>query len=347
VTATTRSRRRAGRGTRQTAEPTPGRTRAEDRPRSTGWRIVAGKELADHVGSARFYVLAIVLAIAGVAAIYSTSLVIRGAASGATGFHGVFLALFTGAANPVPAFVTLVGFLAPLLGIAFGFDAINGERADRTLPRLLSQPIYRDDVINGKFLAGLVAIAIVLLAVVGLIAGVGLIRIGVAPTGEDVVRLLLWVALTVIYIGFWLAFATFCSVALRRAASSALVAIALWIGLTLFGTLLATLVANVMSPVGGAVVEQVANLRLRETLELLSPNTLYLQATQAILDPRITGFGVDSALASQAQGALPTTILSLGQSLLVVWPQVVALVALTVASFGLAYVTFLRQEVRA
>jgi ABC-2 type transport system permease protein len=33
----------------------------------------------------------------------------------------------------------------PLLGIAFGFDAINNERAERTLPRLLPQPIWRDD----------------------------------------------------------------------------------------------------------------------------------------------------------------------------------------------------------
>lgn len=323
------------------------RVRADERPPSSGWLVVAGKELADHLASARFYVLAVVLAIAGVAAIYGTSQVIRGVAGDATGFRSLFLALFTGAASPVPAFVTLVGFLAPLLGIAFGFDAVNGERSDRTLPRLLAQPIYRDDVVNGKFAAGLAAIATVLVAIVAFVSGIGLIRIGVAPSAEDVLRLVLWIALTVVYIGFWLAFATFCSVALRRAASSALVAIALWIGLTLFGALLATLVANVLSPTGSTTADQLANLRLRETLERLSPNTLYLQATQAILDPRITGFGVDSALAGQAQGALPTTILSLDQSLLVVWPQVVALVALTVVSFALAYVTFLRQEIRA
>ncbi len=325
----------------------PARSRAEERPPSRGWWIVAGKELADHVGSIRFYALAVVLAAAGVAAIYSTSQVIRGAAPDATGYRSLFLTLFTGAADPVPAFVTLVGFLAPLLGIAFGFDAVNGERADRTLPRLLAQPIYRDDVVNGKFAAGLLAIALVLAAVVAFVAGIGLLRIGVAPSAEDVARLLLWIALTVVYIGFWLAFATFCSVALRRSASSALVAIALWIGLTLFGVLLATLVANVASPAGTSLADQLGNLRLRETLERLSPSTLYLQATRAILDPRVNGFGIDSALASQAQGALPTTILSLDQSLLVVWPQVVALVALTVVSFGLAYVVFLRQEVRA
>ena len=35
------------------------------------------------------------------------------------------------------------------------------------------------------------------------------------------------------------------------------------------------------------------------------------------------------------------------QSLLLVWPQVVVLIALTVACFAAAYALFMRQEVRA
>ena len=41
------------------------------------------------------------------------------------------------------------------------------------------------------------------------------------------------------------------------------------------------------------------------------------------------------------------TQLSLQQSLLVAWPQIVLLVAITIALFVAAYVAFLRQEVRA
>jgi ABC-2 type transport system permease protein len=40
-------------------------------------------------------------------------------------------------------------------------------------------------------------------------------------------------------------------------------------------------------------------------------------------------------------------VLPLDQSLLLAWPQVVALVALTMVCFGLGYVAFMRQEVRA
>jgi ABC-2 type transport system permease protein len=39
--------------------------------------------------------------------------------------------------------------------------------------------------------------------------------------------------------------------------------------------------------------------------------------------------------------------LNLTQSLLVVWPQLVILLAMTAAMFALAYIAFLRQEVRA
>ncbi len=48
----------------------------------------------------------------------------------------------------------------------------------------------------------------------------------------------------------------------------------------------------------------------------------------------------------QLSQQIPTQ-LSLDQSLLVAWPQIVILVAITIACFVLAYVGFLRQEVRA
>ena len=50
--------------------------------------------------------------------------------------------------------------------------------------------------------------------------------------------------------------------------------------------------------------------------------------------------------AQQAAQQIPT-LLAFDQSLLLVMPQVVALVALTVVCFAAAYVAFMRQEVRA
>lgn len=315
---------------------------------TVGWRVVAGKEFADLVTSARFVVLLAILGLAAAAPVYFASGTIRDAAAQASGVPAIFLALFTLGEDPVPPFVALVGFVGPLLGIAFGFDAVNGERAQGTLPRLLSQPIHRDDVINGKFAAGLAAIAAAILAITMLVAGVGMLRLGLVPTPAELWRLVAWLGVTVVYIGLWLAFATLCSVITPRAATSALVAIGVWLGVTLFGRLIADVVAGAIAPIGaGSIEEQLGNAQATQILSAISPDTLYQQTVAVILNPGVTALSVSGvAQLTQLSQQIPT-LLSLDQSLLVAWPYAVALVALTVASFAVAYVAFLRQEIRA
>jgi len=47
----------------------------------------------------------------------------------------------------------------------------------------------------------------------------------------------------------------------------------------------------------------------------------------------------------QAYGAIPNP-LPLGQSLLIVWPQLTGLIAATVVCFALSYISFMRREIR-
>ena len=80
------------------------------------------------------------------------------------------------------------------------------------------------------------------------------------------------------------------------------------------------------------------------------PSTLYQEVIRVILDPTVNArdVTVPSTIGqyTQAQQQI-SSVLSLGQSLLLVWPQLVALVALAVACFVGAYIAFMRQEVRA
>jgi hypothetical protein len=140
---------------------------ASARPPRLGWRVVAVKEFGDGILSIRLFILIALLGLAAVGAIYSTASFVGQNAQAASGTSGLFVLLFSHQAtgSQVPSFAALVGLLGPLLGIAFGFDAINGERSERTLPRLVSQPIHRDAVIIGKFAAGLTVIGLVLLAI--------------------------------------------------------------------------------------------------------------------------------------------------------------------------------------
>lgn len=336
------------------AESLPAQPATKPRRRSAGWRIVAAKELADHIVSVRFTLLVAIVGLAAVAAVYTASGGMRGAAESIDQDQvpALFLKLFTLSteSSRIPPFFVLVSLLAPLFGIAFGFDAVNGERSQGTLPRLISQPIYRDDVINGKFVAGLSAISAVLVALTLAVAGVGMLRIGVVPSPQEVARLLGYLVVSIVYTGFWLALATLFSVVLRKASTSALAAIASWVVASMFALLLVGIVADVISPVPEQPTPQevIANAKTQRTISLVFPQTLYQESTVALLEPEQRTFDILGLLVLQSPDTQAVGGgLSLTQSLLIVWPQVTGLIALTVLCFAGAYVTFMRQEVRA
>jgi len=243
-----------------------------------------------------------------------------------------------------------VAIAAPLLGVGFAFDAVNGERHQGTLPRLLSQPIHRDDVINGKFVASLAAITLVLLSVVLLISGFGLLRLGIVPAWSEVLRLIVWFVVTIAYVAVWLAFGLLLSVVVRRAATAALIGFGVWMAVAMFGRFLLNLVLGAIAPVSdGTAIDRALGLyQLHAFVLRLLPTTLYSEASSVLLNPSLTGTNTPATLGqlTQAQQQIPT-LLSLDQSLLLVWPHVVALVALTVICFAIGYVQFMRQEVRA
>jgi ABC-2 type transport system permease protein len=327
--------------------------REAERVPQSGWRVIAAKELGDHLLSVRFMVLLIILGLAAAIPLYFAADEIKALAPQATGQKAVFLALFTiGSADYsfliVSSFVAIV---APLLGLAFAFDAINGERAEGTLPRLVSQPIYRDDVINGKFVAGLSVILIVLLAVVGIISGFGILRLGIVPSADEVLRLTAWLLVTAVYVALWLAFGLLLSVLIRRAATSALVGFGVWFVLVIFGGLIVDLVAKTLSPITAPTIEEaLPQAQLQKLITNLLPGNLYADITNVILNPRLNpSVRLPGSIGEAIQGTqqIPNTVLSIDQSLLLVWPEIVALIALTIACFVGAYVAFMRQEVRA
>jgi ABC-2 type transport system permease protein len=321
-----------------------------------GWVVIAGKEFGDHLTSARFAILLIVLGLAAGIPLYLASDVIRQAASQVSEARALFLAMFTlslsdqsflGLSLDVQSFVALA---APLLGIAFAFDAVNSERSDGTLPRLVSQPIYRDDVINGKFAAALAVISLTLVFVVLVIAGFGMLRLGIFPTFGEIVRLAMWVVITIAYVGIWLAFATLLSVVFNRAATSALASLGTWLLLVVFGSFLVSLLLRFLLPVdpGSTASQQLATAQFQVFILRLLPTTLYAEASTVLLDPSAVATATLANLGQyeQASQQIPT-LLSLDQSLLLVWPHIVTMIAMMAILFAAAYIRFMRQEVRA
>ena len=85
------------------------------------------------------------------------------------------------------------------MGLILGFDTINRERNEGTLSKLLAQPIYRDTVINGKFLAGVAMITVMMVSIVLVITALGLIILGIVPGVEELWRIFIYLIISIIY----------------------------------------------------------------------------------------------------------------------------------------------------
>jgi ABC-2 type transport system permease protein len=309
----------------------------------TGTGVVLAKEAADYLSGARMWLLEALIFLTALAAAYAAILAIR-ATIGESPF--LFLRLFTMAQNPLPSFISLLGFLVPLVAIALSFDAINGEFNRRTMSRVLAQPIYRDALLLGKFLAGLLALGIGLLSLWFLTIGLGLLLLGLPPSGEETVRMLGFLFATLAYGGVWLALALLFSIVFRAAATAALAALGVWLLFALFWPVLTPIIATLIAgPANDIFGPNIAYLHTVQAIDRISPNTLFAEIALALLQPTTRALG--PVLYSQIEGALLGTPLPVGQSFLLIWPQLTGLVAEVILVFAGAYVLFQRQEIRA
>lgn len=310
------------------------------------------KEMGDHFNSLRFILITALIVMVGVIITSLVGMAIRDELQGIAKPKLLFLLLFT-STGKLFSFVQFIGFFGPLLGIFLGFDSINRERIGRTLSKLVSQPIYRDSIINAKFLSGVAVIAIVLISTVLLISGLGLRLIGVVPGVEEVSRLILYVIISLLYISFWLGISILFSVIFRSTATSALAALALWIFFSFFVGLGAGVLADAVAPVkqtaSGIDPEMlVRHERIQRITSLFSPMTLYSEATTTILDPMrkttralILMGPLERLSLSRFQSPLP-----LLESMMIVIPHLISIVAITFLCFGICYLVFMRQEIR-
>lgn len=307
--------------------------------------VLVNKEVADHLRSWRYIILIAIIALTCLGSLYTALSSIRDAVTTEEVERAfVFLKLFTISDGTLPPFITFISFLGPLLGIALGFDAINTERNKGTLIRVLAQPVPRDYIINVKFVAGLIVSSILVIALGFLVIGLGILMIGIPPTPEEFLRILSFLLLSIVYIGFWLNLSILCSVRFRQPSTSALAGIAVWLFFSLFYNMIVGILVNARAADIASTAEQLEQIQFMQMLQRLSPSHLFSEATTTLLLPSVRSLG--PLTMEQLYGAIPSP-LPLGQSLLLVWPQVTALVAITMLCFAASYVLFMRQEIRA
>ena len=306
------------------------------------------KEIADHFNSTRFLILFCLVVCVALLTTYTVSMNLRSEISGGAKIEYLFLMLFT-TSGQFFSLTQFIAFFGPLIGIIMGFDAINRERSAGTLSKLLSQPVYRDAIINAKFLAGIATIAIMFVSLVLLLSGLGMVAIGVVPSGQEAARLAVYMLISIAYVGFWLGMAILFSIILRSIGTAALASVALWIFVSFFVGFGSGLIADVIAPTDQNNPElMLKNARIAGAISRVSPVNLYSDATSTIMDPyrKTTKSFVLVGPMEKISMSRFNSALSLWQSILVVAPYLTTLVALTAVCFAVSYLVFMRQEVR-
>jgi ABC-2 type transport system permease protein len=170
------------------------------------------------------------------------------------------------------------------------------------------------------------------------------------PGVEELWRIFIYLIISIIYISFWLGIAILFSILFRSTATSALAALAVWIFFSFFVSIGANILANALAPEAGAANPEdlLWRAKIVNAFSLTSPLELYTDATATIIDPMrksaravMTLGPMESISMSRFSGPLP-----LSQSILIVAPYIISLIAITVVCFAVSYIIFMRQEIR-
>jgi len=101
--------------------------------------------------------------------------------------------------NAMMSYMTTLG---GVLAIAIGFDLVSKEKETRSLKSLLSHPVYRDEIINGKALGGIGALGFAMVLALAISLAM-LLVFSIVPTLDEFAAILVFGAVS---LGFLLAY---------------------------------------------------------------------------------------------------------------------------------------------
>ena len=98
-----------------------------------------------------------------------------------------------------------------------------------------------------------------------------------------------------------------------------------------------SIIANIAYPLDGiqGYYNMYSNYELQLSLERTSPYYLYCEAASTLLNPNVRTIGITTQ--ASVSGAI-ASYLSFDQSLLLVWPHLTVMLALTMAAFTVSYI---------
>ena len=279
-------------------------------------------EFADHISSKRFVVLLSFIYIIGFSMTYQALGDIRSVLQSTDG-ELVFIQLFTTQAGSIPSFLGFIQYFSPLIGMFLTFDAINRDLSSGTLTNVLSQPVHRDSILFGKFLAGVATISLILGSVIILINGMGIFVLSALPTFEELLRISAFALISIIYMSLWISLGLMFSIYFHREGTSALFSMLVWLFFTVF-------------------IYMIYDVTRAEII-FYSPSYVFYQCSSVIMMPRIKSLSIDSY--EKTIGMLPTPLPFI-ESLLLILPNITILFVAMIFVFIMSYIVFMKKEIR-
>lgn len=355
---------------------------------ATGLRIIAGKEFSDHLRSRRFHLLFAILAV--VAAVG----MITGAvqySKDLSDYNAVQMiaeneddpTLAGNLAGMKPSVLSaysqmgmLMAGIGVVLGIAMGFDLVTREKESKSLKSLLAYPVFRDEVINGKALGGVGAIALAMGVVLAVSVAI-MALFGIVPNVDEFARILVFGVASFLLVFTFFALALLMSTVSKDSGSALLYSLIVMIVLSSFVPIFAYTPPVYSAVFGDApptpppgmstysyqqsssayTVTSVAVAYKSD--DAVDPEALaeyerasreYMNQKRAITDivtlVSPTGnYQTILGAASQPAGG-DNTPGGLGSLLGALACNIIALLAMPAAFFGLAWVRFMREDIR-
>lgn len=361
--------------------------------KSCGLIPIAAKEFTDHLCSRNFLLIAGILVLLCTVGLigglgdyretlndYNERLSVAGPEEG-LGFMSErpsILSIFV----PIGAQMMILG---AILGIALGFDLVTKEKESRSLKMLLSHPIYRDEVINGKALGSAAALLLPLGAV--LAAALALLLIfGIVPGPTEFLLILVFGAVTAIMILTYFSVALLMSTVAKSSGTALIYSLIVFVAFTMLvpvamnDTVMSTVVGEPpefpssvylpdTQPAGDGEMVRVARIdtgsvewqqfreasreyedrrgAVNDILSLLSPSLNY-EAILGIFGRVSTSMTVTAVAQDGGNRVLIGDAGSMdpASGAAGVGKNVFALIAFPAVFFGLAYSRFMRLDIR-
>lgn len=268
-------------------------------------------------------------------------------------FQMLFLSSFSHAFN----------YSVALLGILLGATAINREIEKGTLKSMVQESVSRGKIITGKLIGGLLTIVVALALFYILTVAFALI-LGVSMTRDDLVRFLATIPFSMLYGLVFLSFGLLISTLIKKSKNALMMAIIVFI---FFSFLIPTIAGIVAFAVAGLppspnIPGNATNLTQSQLQEIIikdpayqawltkltttaekilyiSPNYHYQEIIRIIFGAKPQISAIVSSISYNRSVVENRPIV---ESLGLVWKNVLALLAMFIISFAMAYARFMK-----